>query len=365
MTMSVGMRSLAVKFPSEIRKNSFWKEKYPELVKSAEERTLAKLWQVEQMEPTTAFDIEMKPYLKDPFRGAVERRAFVEGESGITLERDAGREAVALAGLELDDIDLLISTHLFPVHYGNGNAVWLAHELGLEGAAWNLETACNGVVSSFEVACGLVRAGMYKNVLITVSCTYTRDIEESDTLQWFLGSGGGAVVVGEVEQGQGYLGSKIVHTGPTRHAFVYKPKLHDNGEIALYMRAGKKAGSVLRDTSEEYLKTCCHGALEDAGVRLEDIDCFVTNTPTAWFSAFATRALGLDPEMTVNTNPFYGNIGPALTTANLHCAARTGKLKPGDLLLVYAVGSLSSAGAVVMRWGEVPMGKDPVGVYDR
>jgi 3-oxoacyl-[acyl-carrier-protein] synthase-3 len=91
-------------------------------------------------------------------------------------------------------------------------------------------------------------------------------------------------------------------------------------------------------------------------VKVDEIDCFVFNTPTAWYADFCSAALGVPRARAVDTYPEYANIGPALLPANLYRAAASGQLRPGDLVLLYTVGSVSSAGALVMRWGEVALG---------
>ena len=125
------------------------------------------------------------------------------------------------------------------------------------------------------------------------------------------------------------------------------------------MKWERHAGRVLRESSGPTLRKCCLGAIGAAGVKLDDIDLFVFNNPTAWFADFGARALGVDASRTINTFPVYANIGPALTPANLYHAANQGRLRENDLVLVYGVGSVSSAGASVMRWGDVVLGPLP------
>lgn len=367
MNRPAGLRSLAVSFPSVIRPNEYWRRHHPGMVESAEQKALAKLWSnAESSEESEPFDAEMKPYLTDPFRGAVERRVLAPGESAITIERYAARQAIAAAGLAPDDIDLLIVASFMADHLAVGDAAYLAGELGLKGAAWNIESACSGSIVAFRTAAALVQAGEYNRVLVVVSCTYSRNVPETSTLSWFLSDGGGAFVVSVVPPGEGYLGGYTVHTADTCGAFTHELVLDPAaGRPAIEMVAHANTSKVLRDTSAKYLRQCCHKAAEAAGVSLGDIDCFIFNTPTAWFASFAARALEIDPSRTVSTNQFYGNIGPALMPANLHFAARTKALAPGDLVLIYSIGSVSSASAAVMRWGDVRLGADPAGVYDR
>ena len=80
MSASVGMRSLAISFPRTIRKNDFWRERYPKLVAEEERKTLARLWKAnERAAPVDPFEHAMAPYLADPFRGARERRVLDPG----------------------------------------------------------------------------------------------------------------------------------------------------------------------------------------------------------------------------------------------------------------------------------------------
>jgi 3-oxoacyl-[acyl-carrier-protein] synthase-3 len=125
------------------------------------------------------------------------------------------------------------------------------------------------------------------------------------------------------------------------------------------MQVKKGTNKVISETAARLLRTCCEGAVAASGVTLQDIDFFVFNTPTAWFASFCTRVLGIDPERTINVYPLYANIGSALALANLYHAAKQGKIRENDLVLVYGFGAASSASACVMRWGNVALGPLP------
>jgi 3-oxoacyl-[acyl-carrier-protein] synthase-3 len=125
------------------------------------------------------------------------------------------------------------------------------------------------------------------------------------------------------------------------------------------MRANKSAGGVLRETAGEYVRSCCERAAKNANVDLKDIDFFVFNTPTAWYASFCAKVLGVDPERTLSKYSLYGNIGPALMPTNLYHAYAEGRVKPGQLVMMYSVGSSSTASASVTRWGEMAIGPSP------
>ena len=356
---SAGFRALAVNFPRGVRTNDYWLERHPQMVAEAASRTLAKLWTPgSATSSASVFVAEMTPYLNDPFRGATRRRVLAPEETTLSMELPAARSAVEAAGLGPSEIDLLISSAFLPDQVGIGNAAFLASALGLRCPAWNLETACTSSLVALETACAFVRTGAYRNVLVVISCSYSKVTPVTDTLSWSAGDGVAAFVVGAVPQGEGLLGMKTIHTADRCGAMRYDLVIED-GKPRIAMRAGKDAGPALRETSERALLECCHGALRAAGVTLDAIDFFVVPTPVAWYAAFAAKQLGFPVEKTLSTFDRYANIGPVLMPANLFHAAASGRIRPGDLVMLHTVGIVSNASAAVVRWGDVKLGPPP------
>ncbi|MEK7704003.1 MAG: 3-oxoacyl-[acyl-carrier-protein] synthase III C-terminal domain-containing protein [Myxococcota bacterium] len=364
MAISAGLLSLSVRFPKNVRTNDFWREHYPDVVKDAEQRTLARLWakptgDVAQAE-ADLFTAAMVPYVDDPFRGTKQRRVLADGESVLDLELDAAREALAKAGLAAGDVDLLIAASFLPANVGVGNAPYLAQALGLRGAAWNLETACSSSLVALETAAAFVEARRHRHVLVVVSCTYSRVAPLDDTMSWFLGDGAAAFVVGPVQAGRGVLGFHTIHTGDTCGTFFYDLAVDEKtAQPKIVMGATAKTGKALAQNAQPNLTACAQGAAKQAGVSMNDISLFVFNTPTAWYADFGAKALGVDPSRTVSTYERYANIGPVLMPANLHHAASTHRLRDDDLVLLYSVGSVSSASAAIVRWQSVGLGDAP------
>lgn len=354
MTAAASLRALAVAFPAGVRTNDYWHQRHPALVAQAQQKTLARLWTERATSSALAqvFDEEMQRYGGDPFRGTRERRVLAPGETPLGLELRAARRALDAAALAPAEVDLVIAASFLPDQLGVGNATFLAGELGTRGAAFNVESACSGSLVALQTAAALVRGGDYRRVLCVVSCTYSRVTDERDTLSWTVGDGAAAFVVGPGPAGEGLLGASLRHTAVSCGALSYQLRLED-GAPQVRMEATPKAGRALREISETCLLESCEGALRAAGVTLADIDFFVFNSPVAWYAAFCARALGVPAERTVDTYPEFGNVGPVLMPANLHRAATTGRLRPGALVLLYTVGSVSSAGAAVLRWGDV------------
>jgi 3-oxoacyl-[acyl-carrier-protein] synthase-3 len=349
------MKSLAICVPDDDRGNDHYRARAGDVVRALEEKAKMFAGMAMPAGPADPFSVAMAPYLADPFRGTVRRRILEPGRKALDLELTAARAALRGAGMSPGDVELLIVSSFLPDQIGIGNAVFLARELGMNGAAWNLETACSSSIVGFETASALVRSGQYTNVLVAASCTYSRVLDERNPMAWQVGDGAGAFVVGRVLPDEGFLGKKVMHTASTCGAFFYELGL-DGTTPVVRMGADNDAGKLLRDASEVCLRECTDGALRDAGLRLNDIDWFVFNTPMAWFVDFAVRVLGFDRGRTLDTYPFVANAGPALMPINLFLAASSAQIRRGDRVLLYSMGGVSSAAAVVLRWGDVALG---------
>ncbi|MCI0572802.1 MAG: 3-oxoacyl-ACP synthase III family protein [Myxococcaceae bacterium] len=354
---SVGLQSLAVAFPETVRTNDYFRERCPDVVAQAEQKSLGKIWR--NHGPPDAFNEAMAPFLGDVFRGTVERRVLGPRESIYTLEKAAVDRALEAAGLKGEDVDLLLATSLLPRAHGIGDAANLAGELGIRGPGWNFESACSGSFVGLQMAAGMVASGQYRRALVIAACSYSQGTSERDNLGWTCGDGAAAYVVGPQPEGFGVLGAHSVHTADTCGHMWYEPAQEDGRGWYLRLTAGPEAGKALKAASETSLRACVQGAAEKAGVSVRDIDFFVFNTPLAWYVPFCARVLEVPLEKTINTYDRYANTGPVLMPTNLFHAAHAGRIKKGDLVMLYTIGSVSSAGAAVVRWGDVGLGPAP------
>jgi 3-oxoacyl-[acyl-carrier-protein] synthase-3 len=358
------IRSLAVAFPREVRTNAWWEERYPQLVANEREATLAKVWAsfggrsrdggpAPAGAGTSIYDEAIARYLEDPFRGTVERRVMSEGMTAKDLSLAAARAALSAGGYGRGDIDLVLVHALRPDHHVVGDAAFTVRDLGLRAPAINFESACSSAVVGFHLASDLVQAGRYRSILVIVCSTYTRDVDPADSFSWFLGDGAAAFVVERAKPGHGLLGACTIPTIETCGAFAYELEMVE-GKPGLRMRPNSAiAGKSIRDASEGYLRRASEGALREAGAKLGDVDFLICNTPTAWYAELCTRALGLDESRTVDNYPRHANCGPVLWPSNLYTAINERRVAPGDLVLGYSVGSVSTASAVVFRLDEI------------
>lgn len=355
-----GMTSLAIAFPSILRTNAYWREHHAGLVAAAEEHTLAKLWAASDAKPTL-FDRVMRPHLEDPFRGARERRIRAPSETALSMELRAARKALRARGLTPANIDLTLVTSFVADRFGVGNAALLAAELELPGPCWNYETACSGSVVGLHMAANLIESGRYERILVVASTSNSVQVDDGDTLGWFVGDGAGAFVVEPVDRGLGVLGQATLNSVATNDMFVIHSVPDDSREdgTRLSTTANPRAATMARESAEPYLRQCVGDALLSAGASPGDVDFWVFNTPNAWYADFCAQVLGIPEERYHSIYPRYANIGAALMPATLYHAIEKGRVSPGDLVVFYSIGSTSTASAVVARLGSVALGESP------
>ena len=355
--MNAGIKSLAVGFPKTVRDNDWFIKNHADVYATMEKRALANVFNKDggTSAHTRTFDDAMSAYLRDPFRGTKLRRAMQSGESQIDLERDTALEALKVAGMAVEDVDMILVSAFPTENQGVGDGVFLAKALGTRKPAINVETACSGGLASLQLAAAMVASGQAKNVLVVVSCIYSKASDWTDTLTWFLGDGVGAYVVGEVPAGEGFRAFHSVNTAESCGSFAYHLEDTADGPKAI-IRAGAEAGKALRDVTPRAIKDVCGGLAKTAGIDIADVDFFVPNTPLAWFADTFAQTLGVAREKTISTYDEYANMGPALNPVNLHRALSEGRIKAGDDVMLFSIGSVSTAAGVLMRVGNIAVG---------
>ena len=171
------------------------------------------------------------------------------------------------------------------------------------------------------------------------------------------------MLVSEVPAGHGLRSWKSYTTLESARAFDYAIEPDPVQRYMLKMLPTREAGRALEACALKYLPLACGEALAAAGLRVDQVRFAAMTTPTAWFADFACRVLGLPPERVADTYARTANTGPVLMPQNLYEGARRGLFGPGDDVLLFTLGSMSTSGAAVMRMGELvlaPEEDDPV-----
>lgn len=358
---STGIVGLGSALPAAVRDNGFWPPAFRE---RDEERRKRDIVDIERTADGQAVAIPRElaegaqRYAGDPFRGAVLRHVIGDDEEVSDLEARAVRRALESARLAPEDVDAVLVHSLVPDLLHPSNAPAVQHKAGLSrAAAIAIDVGCASPHAGLVMADGMVRAGAFRRVVVVCSSAASRAVDPGNPASPVFGDGASAFVVAPLPRAQGLLGRYLRTDGSFRDAMVHATMVDGRAERAWYRHQGMIRLASLspdraRETGRRQVEWCleaCHGALDRAGLTLADVDFFFGPQSIAWLNASLCRALGLPEERTLDTFPEVGNIGSATMAFNLERAARTGRLRGGEVVLAYTPGAGLTRAAVVFR----------------
>jgi 3-oxoacyl-[acyl-carrier-protein] synthase-3 len=285
--------------------------------------------------------------------GIAERHIAAEGEVTSDLAVAAARAALATAGLVPDDIDLIVLATATPDNTFPASAVTVQEKLGMAGgAAFDIQAVCSGFVYALTTTDALIRAGQAKKALVIGAETFSRILDWTDRSTCVLfGDGAGAVVLGAVEQ-SGDTGDRGLLTAHLRSDGRHKEKLYVDG-------GPSSTGTVghLRMEGREVFKyavAAIGDVMDDAfratGFTADDIDWFVPHQANIRIIDGSAKKFGIPDEKVIKTVAQHGNTSAASIPLALSVAARDGRLKQGDLLLLESMGGGFTWGSAIIRW---------------
>ena len=281
--------------------------------------------------------------------GIEERRLAAENEKSSDLGTKAALLAVQRAGLELKDIDALITATLSPDYFTMpSTACKIASNLGLKNiTAFDLSAACAGFIYLLEVARSLVESGVKKNVLIVGAEKTSSVMDYTDrSICILFGDGAGAAVISADEK----YPIIDVHTGSNG----------DFGDLLKIERveSSKAASLAMRMRGNEVFKvavqTLQNSVLEILAknqIRSEEIDLFIPHQANLRIIKAVQDRLKLPDEKCVLTIQKYGNTSSASIPMAMNEAYEEGRLKKGDLILLDAFGGGFVWGSALLRFG--------------
>ena len=285
-------------------------------------------------------------------RSGISARHFADdGVLSSDLGATAARNALEMAGLKPDDIDLIIVATSTPDFLGGfpSTACVVQRKLGITNdcAALDVQAVCSGFVYAMSVADNFIRCGMHKRVLVIGSEVFSRILDFSDRTTCVLfGDGAGAVVLAASDE-PGVLATRLHADG--RHADILcVPGAVQGGAIAgsayLYMDGQavfKLAVSVLEKVANEVLQI--------AGMEASQIDWLIPHQANIRIMQGTAKKLGLPMEKMVVTVDQHGNTSAASIPLALDVAMRDGRIKAGQHIMLEAVGGGFTWGAVLVR----------------
>jgi 3-oxoacyl-[acyl-carrier-protein] synthase III len=285
--------------------------------------------------------------------GIRQRHVAGEGETTVSLGTAAAREALANAGLQPEDIDVIILATSTPNHTFPASAVEIQRELGIvKGFAFDVQAVCSGFIYALTTADLYIRGGLAKRVLVIGSETFSRILDWNDRTTCVLfGDGAGALVM-EAGEGHGLTSDRGVLSANLRSDGSHKEKLYVDGGPSTTGTVGhlRMEGREVFKHAVGMITDVIEASFAETGLSAEDIDWFVPHQANKRIIDASAKKLNIAEEKVVITVDRHGNTSAASVPLALATAVADGRIKQGDLVLLEAMGGGFTWGAVLLRW---------------
>jgi 3-oxoacyl-[acyl-carrier-protein] synthase-3 len=298
--------------------------------------------------------------------GIRERRVAAAHETTASMGAVAGLRAIRTAGIEPDDIDVIILATLTPDYWMPSTAALVKEAIGnTKAAAFDVMAACSGFVYGYATASAYISAGLAKHVLVIGAELLTRFLDYTDRSTCILfGDGAGAVVLSASDEPTAPVGIELT-TEPQGAYMIWLPaggaKSPPSAETIA--RGEHKIRMEGRETYRFATRTLASTALAaagKAGIAPGDVDLFIPHQANIRIIEAVAKGLDLPMErMFVNLDR-YGNTSAASVPIALAEAVNEGRVEPGDKIVMVAFGAGFTSGAVAMEWTADPA-RGPIG----
>ena len=285
--------------------------------------------------------------------GIRQRHVIAPGQKTSDLAVNAARIALEAAGKTPADVDLIVVATTTPDMPFPSTASIVQNKLGVPPcAAFDVQAVCSGFVYALSVADGFVARGLSKCVLVIGAEAMTQLLDYSDRGTCILfGDGAGAVVLEPVEgQGDntdtGILGFDLRCDG-TKTDLLYV----EGGTFGEDSKIGKlrMQGNQVFKHAVHKISQAIESAVEKSNLTMDDIDWFIPHQANQRILNGVAERLGLDEHKVVSTVALHANTSAASIPLAWYTAAKDGRIKPGDVVLIEALGGGLTWGAAAIR----------------
>jgi 3-oxoacyl-[acyl-carrier-protein] synthase III len=270
-----------------------------------------------------------------------------DDETTATLGTLAASRALVAAGLDASEVDLIILATATPDQTFPASATKVQAALGITDCiAFDVAAVCSGFLYALTVADSMIRSGSAKTAIVIGSETFSRILDWEDRTTCVLfGDGAGAVVLRGQGGAAGILATRLhadgrhngllyVDGGPSTTGTVGKVRMKGS---EVFRHAVTNLASVMREV------------LAETGHEASDVDWVVPHQANARILDATARKLGLPADKVVLTVDVHANTSAASVPLALDVAVRDGRIKPGDLVVLEAMGGGFTWGAAICR----------------
>ena len=287
--------------------------------------------------------------------GMRERHVAAPEQATSDLGAEAARRALAAAGLDAADVDLLIVATLSPDMFFPSTACFVQERIGAVNAAcFDLGAACSGFLFALETARNQIAAGAAETALVIGAEKMSAFIDWEDRSTCILfGDGAGAAVLRAGAEGRGILKSvmgsdgalaDLLRTPGGGSRMPFSQEVLDQRAHYLKMQGREVFKHAVTRMGEAVVQ-----ALEKNGLTTDDVACFIPHQANVRIIDAIAKRLGVADRMYCNVDK-YANTSSAALAIALDEAVRDGTVKKGDLVALTVFGGGFTWGATVLEW---------------
>jgi 3-oxoacyl-[acyl-carrier-protein] synthase III len=308
----------------------------------------------------TNFDLERIVDTSDDWiltrTGIKERHIASAGEYTSTFATGAAEKALAMAGIDPAELDLIIVATVTPDFPFPATACLIQDNLKApKAAAFDISAACSGFIYGLSIVEKFIRTGTARKALVIGAEVLTRIVDWTDRNTCCLfGDGAGAAVL-EASEGESGILSTHIHSDGTYWELLNQPGA-GNRNPACQRTLDEKLMYIHMQGNEVFklavraMDDAAHEALATNNLTTADIDLFIPHQANRRIIDAIGKRMGLSEDQVFINLERYGNTSSASIPLALDEANRTGRIAAGDILLLDAFGGGLTWGAALVRW---------------
>jgi 3-oxoacyl-[acyl-carrier-protein] synthase-3 len=297
--------------------------------------------------------------------GIEERRHIKKGDGNTTavMGVKASKIAIERAGIDKNDIDLILFATLSPDYYFPGSGVIVQQNLDIPTCpAMDIRNQCSGFIYALSTADQFIKTGMYKNILIIGSENHSGGLDMTTRgrgVSVIFGDGAGAVVLSRSEDAdkgilsthlhsEGQFAEELALIGPSTIRWVPEiMEANDPEDISYYPNMNGQL--VFKNAVVRFSEVIMEG-LKQNQMTPDQIDMLIPHQANLRISQFIQKKFGLSNDQVYNNIMRYGNTTAGSIPIAMTEAWEEGKIKSGDLVVLAAFGSGFTWGSALIRW---------------
>lgn len=288
--------------------------------------------------------------------GIKQRRKAAPEEYTSQFAVRAGRQAIERAGLQPEDIDLILCATVSPDQILPSTGCIIQAELGAnKAAAMDIVAACSGFLYGLTIADTMIRTGQSKRALVIGAEVLTQYVDYTDRGTCILfGDGAGAAVLGSADGDRGILATRIRSDGRFLEQLYSPGGGTRRRPTAETLAAGdhffKMKGNELFKVAVRSMGDISREVLEDAGLSADEVKLFIPHQANQRITDAVGRNLGVENERIYSNIAMHGNTSSASIPIALDECVEAGRINEGDLVLLASFGGGVTWGGVLIRW---------------